>query len=44
MFDMLVGFAPCRELKVGDIVWIADWVSIVTFDAIRAVDEAEQPP
>jgi hypothetical protein len=44
MFDMLVGFEPCRELKVGDIICIADWVSTITFDAIKFVDEEEQRP
>lgn len=41
MFDMLVGYEPCRKLQVCDVVSIADWVSTVTFDAIREVDEKE---
>ena len=41
MFEALVGFEPCRTLTIGDVKFIADWASTVTFDAIKQVDEEE---
>lgn len=36
MFDALVAYDPCRELKVKDVEFIADWCRTVTFRAIVA--------
>lgn len=42
MMQMLLQFEPMREIKLGDVIWIADWVSTITFDAIRDVDDKEE--
>jgi hypothetical protein len=42
MLTMLLNYEPCRALTVGDVIWIADWASTVSFDAIRQVDEKEE--
>ena len=41
MLAMLMSYEPCRALTVGDVIWIADWASTVSFDAIKFVDEKE---
>lgn len=38
MLEALIGYDPCRDLRIADVQFIANWAQTIAFDAMADVE------